>query len=897
MLNSLFTQLRCGTKWYENIPYRLVLACVLLIVVVAGVLLPNQHAYAQTVASGEMTITVAVGLDTTARIGYWTPVQITLHNEGGAFRGKVSLRTFSGVPRFAFAPNVLSQQPFEQAVAVAQGATQQFTMYIPFNVGTFNPRGVVANVIDTHGNVVAAEQARVYTLNYGDVLVGILSDTNTGFAPLSTLSLPTLSSSVITASLDASTFPTDVAVLNNLDVLIVSNFDTKTLHAQQLAALLTWINQGGALIEMGGSTGQRTLAGLPAQLAPVMLQRSGSVAAGMHLLPDEQPTIHDTVKAAVTISIGTLRPTVPAATSQRATVLSMGATPMFVETALGSGSVCYLAYDLTEEPLASWSGVSTLWSHILLRALGDQALISGTTPHYISGPGQLIARGGLFAMLQPGSFSYWTLLLVFLSYLFVLGPVCLILLRRYKKAQLVWRVLLSSIVLFSLLSYGLALYQRGASLLDTSISMIQLDQASPMAHITTYMGVYVPDQGDYQIRIPQTGSLPLAQTLTSTQWFSNTNNPDGDPSASVLYGPHTTMLNIYGAGLWTLHTLIAEHDQQLHGTIQTQLTLRNRQLIGSITNTLPTALSDVYILMPHSFVAIGHLAAGETQHVRLPLQDFSQLATTTQASQIAQYNGLPAAYFPYNNGQQPQTETQRHIALLTALDGQGDTFVPCNGSCSLHTIVHKLNIITPTLNVPTTRLYNGSDPLLLPNASATILAWADQPLDGTNEITINGIYPHGLHDNLLQVPCSLTIATPAQALPDTFTGHVIATQGSGASLVFPDVYTLPASSGMTFEFTLPDSTIAQLTGLRVSAPHYVYKESPPSFIQPTSTLLQAKIYNWHSSAWEPLDLAASVNQVQAQAYVGPNGRILVQLTNQSTASDILFVSKPSLALL
>ncbi len=865
---------------------------------------PSHVDAASSDTKENITMTAAVGLDTTARIGFWVPVQVTMVNNGPDFSGLLSLRPYSGTPRAAATGVIVSSQRFEQAVVVPRGAQQVVTIAVPFNVGSFNPRGVRVELLNHDGKTVALQWQRTYALNVGDVLVGVLSDQHAGLGPLNAAQFPSSANTLITASLDVTTLPTSVALLNNLDALIIENFDTKSLNAAQSAAIQTWVNQGGALIEVGGAAAQRTLTGLPRVLTPVQVQGVENFPAGTHLVPDEQPAIADTLPSPVVISTGRVQASVAtnrgiATTLAPVTVLSQGNTPLFVQQQIGSGGVSYLAFDPMADPLLNWSGTSALWSHVLLRALGDKLLISGIAPHYTTGPGQLLVRGGLLAMIQPSiGFSFFTLILLFLGYVLVLGPLTVLLLRHLRKPFWLWRIMLVVIVLFSLLSYGLAYYQRGASLLNNTISLLQLNQNGTAAHITTYMGIYAPDQGDYHVQIPinsvHSDQPSLAQALANAQWFTDVNQL-GDPNANVSYDNHQTRVDINGAGQWTFHTLVMEQDRQLQGSLLTQLTLHNQQVLGSITNTLSTGVSDVALLLPHSYVLIGHLNAGATKQIAAPVTDFSSTGNTTQADQLTLSNNLPANYFPYLQNQQPQTTTQRHMALLQALSGAGYNFLPCNGPCVRSTVINKQSIITPASGGVSFHPNNGSDPLLLSGTAATLLAWADQPVDGSNDITINSTMPHGQHDNLLQVPSMIAFdPSSTHVLPDTLTAHVVSTQGSNVVYTAPNIYAIGGGSGATFEFTLAAQMNAVQFALNSSNATTQTNTKQQGGVT-TPNLLQAQLYNWQTRTWDTLSVyGGRVPVSHMQPYVGPDGRILLQVSNQGPSSLILLLSKPSL---
>ena len=76
-------------------------------------------------------------------------------------------------------------------------------------------------------------------------------------------------------------------------------------------------------------------------------------------------------------------------------------------------------------------------------------------------------RGSIDSLLQaflPDTFpSILFILILLLSYIVVLGPVRFLLVRRLKRRDWSWRITLIAILVFSLLSYGLALYPADAA--------------------------------------------------------------------------------------------------------------------------------------------------------------------------------------------------------------------------------------------------------------------------------------------------------------------------------------------------------------------------------------------------------------------------------------------------
>lgn len=854
-----------------------------------------QDTHGQGMTGSGPTLQLQVNLDGTTKVGYWIPVQAQLSNDGVSFHGTLSVQVYSGPPGFGARITDVSSSSFALPVTLAHGAQQQVNLSVPFALSPALPRGIIATLRDQQGKTVTSQTSPVFTLKPGDLFFGLLSDEQTGFDPLNAVSLPNQFDSLTLTALDASSMPTAVTVLQNFDVLILDDFQSSTLSAAQLLALQTWVNQGGILIEIGGANWQRTLGLLPPALLPVVVNGSATLPAGTRLLPvgadDTQQggqKLSTTLQTAIPISSATLRTGTTAFDSE--TILSANGNPLMVQARAGQGSIYYLAYDPASGPFPGWPSTGTLWRDLLFRALADRLLIPNTATLYPTGPAQLLTRGGVLQMLYPDArLALWTIGLLLVTYLLILGPVCILLLRNKKYRHWGWRVALGSVVVFSLLSYGLASYERGTSLVDNSISIVQLNAGGSSAHITTYMGVFVPGAGDYRVQIPGKAlAQPVANLLSTSAPFLS----DSDPPSVITpatQGIAATTITLLQREPWTFQPIVAEQDRQLPGTLSASLTLRNNTLVGTLRNTLPTSLSDVYILLPHGFVSLGNLSAASASQVNAALQGGS---SSLLANQLAASNGLSTPFFPYSQGGQPQGDFQRHMALLSALSGADFSLLSCPAPCNPKAFIGKQTVVTPNVIAPATQPTNGSDPLLATGTPATLIAWASTPLDGQDQVSINGDSPQGFHDNFIEMPLNISFATPSRIPPDYLTGQLIDAQGNDVQAVLPSVYSA-TTGNLTFEFALPTGIHATGNSLVLTVPNRLNSSTLSN-----ANTVQASLYNWQSGTWDTLPSASQNTFVvtNAAAYIDPGGRILLRVSRQSTSTAALILARPSLRL-
>jgi hypothetical protein len=258
-------------------------------------------------------------------------------------------------------------------------------------------------------------------------------------------------------------------------------------------------------------------------------------------------------------------------------------------------------------------------------------------------------------------------------------------------------------------------------------------------------------------------------------------------------------------------------------------------------------------------------------------------------------------YFPYAKNAQPKSDFQRHLAMLTALSGEGYSFEPCGGPCSTYASVNEHVITAQPFGMAQVKPLDASDPLQVSGASATLIGWADQSGSGVNatdSAAIAGSAIRGSHENLFQIPLSLDLSSLQRIPTGLISGQVVNVQGDisdSPQVIAPGVYSLPPRGSITFEMALPamDSVQANtINNLEVIEPRL----NPPSGVQGAS-VMQVRMYNWSMNTWDTVSLNNNTFvTTNTKAYLSADGRVLMQVINKDTIQGILFLEKPSLNL-
>ncbi|HYA99111.1 MAG TPA: hypothetical protein VED37_02720 [Ktedonobacteraceae bacterium] len=896
---------------WEHINIRIIASIAICVTIALLNIAFPKHVTARE-RTGEPTFQVKAGFESHYRDGAWVPVLITLHNDGPDFDGTLSLIT--PTPQFQPGGNQPIQSDYQASISLANGAQKQVTMYLPIY---FDAQNVTVKLLDNSGHTVGTQSAPLLPLTSDDICIGILSDQNSGFSSLSTLPLPNQGGSIVLEFLNANTLPSLEAALKNFNIIVLDNFTTANLSAAQLNALQNWTEQGGSLILIGGPDWHRSLGTLPANLVPFQISGSSTIPPGTMLLPPGgsiTPTANShtpsvSLNTPVPISMATLKPLENSNTSQ--VILASQTAPLIIQTQQEQGTIIYLAFDPTLEPILGWQGAGALWNSLVLRSMGDQILHHyGISSGFSSATQQsepVLANrmsGFIQSLLPPSIPPPWHLLgVLFLCYILLLGLGRFLLVKRLKGRYWSWRIILISIVIFSLLSYGLAYIEKGSSILSDSISIAQFNQNGTSVHISTYMGVFVPNEGNYQVHFP-------GNTLVQP-------SPDNlSTPAGPFSGAHTTVeelqsstsVNLQDVNIWTLHTILAEQDRQVHKGLVSQLTLQNGYLVGTVTNTFSYALNDAFLLTPNDAFKLGRLSAGETKHVQIQLSSVPLPPGSTLADLISvntnspNYDALPA---------QPQNTWQRHLAILYALDDEGlYNFSPaCTSLCSssvnpLASLLSGSNTASFN-NVSTSGNYVGitatpgweftedreTDPLLVPGLPVTFIGWAENPPDLTTNVTVGNTNPAGFHETLVQSPLNVNLTGPLNLPPNFIQGHLIDVTSNSAQIRFPGIYSLSTGS-MTFEYLIPPLSKAYVKGLIISEPPNI---NALPLIGQVSELNSSlfRLYNWHTNSWDSIPLNQnSFATTNLGAYISANGRVLLQFMNNGNQLGLLDFGRP-----
>jgi hypothetical protein len=300
-----------------------------------------------------LDVALAAGWDGVQDAG-WVPYVVTIANRGPAdFAGTVRL-----VPEWRSAGVSLPWQPpvYESPVSVrGHTAGQRLVFYV---------RGerYYAEVVDRAGRTVRRARLTPHAADPAAPAAFTVGLLGTDAAEAQVRSLSDVARVSVYRFAAPADLPANPVVLGNLGVVLLAGADAAALAPAQVAALERYVELGGTLAMTGGSGWRRTLAPLPAVLAPLRPDADGEAS-----LQPLAALAGGTTAVRTAVATGRL-------TAGRVLLDDADGTPLAVEAPLGAGHVVELTFDPAAAAGADRPLAEIGWGQAVFRANGALGL-------------------------------------------------------------------------------------------------------------------------------------------------------------------------------------------------------------------------------------------------------------------------------------------------------------------------------------------------------------------------------------------------------------------------------------------------------------------------------------------------------------------------------------------
>lgn len=534
------------------------------------------------------------GYGGTIKEGAWNPLKLTL----------TSNRDLSGDIVFQVMQDRYGNSPasYVQHVELPKDTAKEIVLAIPGQQYDKNSNQILFYEGSVKkGNLVGFSSGKSYITGAGmnPTNVAVLSEDPDAMNFLALL--PSGNTKVNVLHMKQQDMPTDPMLMDGLDVIVFNRFASDSLTPAQVTAIEQWVRTGGRLVLGGGAAYPKTAAPFAA-ISPV--EYKGTFSAGS--LPElEKLGAYKQGNAKGSPGKLNLDGNLTLSDAQPvkgATVLySTAGKPLFASRQVENGRVLYAAYDVAQEPIASWPGHPYAWSALLgseLQKNNMKAMTGNYNPLL-----NLSYILNFFPSLKMPSFKVLASLIV--VYAIVVAPLLYWLLKKADKREWAWWI----IPLVAVIASG-AVYMVGASdktkELAHTLNVVELD-GNGLGKVKSATAFFSPGSGDYRLELP-------ANTYVKIQRDGGTFSGSDGSRNLVEVGPKSTEVELLDMPQWSLAKLWVEQRRQNEdlGRLEVSLFINdNGNLDGKVTNTTSTSLKNAALVVGGKLYPLGDMEKGK----------------------------------------------------------------------------------------------------------------------------------------------------------------------------------------------------------------------------------------------------------------------------------------------
>lgn len=545
---------------------------------------------------------VVYGYKNIAKSGRFLPLRIDLENRTVRdFEGTLCVLAMESdlqgysmdldydVYRYEYPVNIPANSSISELRSVSLGARVD-QMYV--------------RLLDSDGRKIGQKRLKLnLNLDTAELFIGVLSDNPSKLLYLNGVGINYSTLRTRTIEMTASTLPSDELGLDQLDVLVISDFDTGRLSGQQTIAVWEWVQKGGVLLLGTGARGEDTLRAFSKELLEEPVPQ-----------PD-QYVINMGVEYAVDGPEGASIPLTCTDILLKggSEVLSSDELSVLSSVSAGKGTVAVSMYDFVDIEEFCQENISYV-DHLFSSLLGESRInslssaVDGSTSSQYWSVQSLINTGDLGKLPKVG--LYVTLAI---AYVALAGPG----LYFFMKHRGILRYYQPSVAILSLCCTGMVLLMGMATRFTgpffTYASVRDVD--SEGISETTFINMRAPYNKEYSVNLDPDYTL---YPLTGNAYYNMSPIPrftgDETPDITIRYGQEETSIKASHVGAFNSKFFMMERrkaNEKKEG-FTGDISSFGGQVTGTLTNNYGQEVEDVAILLYNQMIFVGDMAPGQT---------------------------------------------------------------------------------------------------------------------------------------------------------------------------------------------------------------------------------------------------------------------------------------------
>lgn len=563
-----------------------------------------------------LEMNVSYGFDDTAKGDRYLKVTVLLdHREEGNFSGTLQiLTTESSLEVYRYEYPILLE---------GQGQTEK-TCYIPLGVKTDQ---MYVSVHDETGRDRIRKRLKLsISRDVSECFVGVFSDDPESLRYLDEAGMHYGSVKTSMISLDRGNAPEDVLGYDQLDLVVISDYDLNQLSQVQQDALQLWVDRGGTLLLGGGKRFRETMGFFAEEILepPFAEAKRTEVNMGMEYA---QNAPQDTVLSLVCTDLNL---------KNGRTLIAGEEFPLLSFTRQKRGRIVAVAFSLGEIGEFCESRPAFL-EKFLTRTLGESKVNELSQMEYYGFSGLYFAIQGLVNTGDAGRLPNVALYtVVIIIYLFLIGPVLYFYLKKKNIHCYYMAGVAACAVLFTGIIYvmGVGTRFRGPFVTYATI----LDTTGERVEEETYLNIRSPYNKPYTVELrPEYTVRPV----TKSYFYESVTAPrfTGEENYKTSIGllPDRTEIRVRDTVAFTpkLFTLSRQLERDEQTKIGGEVMMFSGKVSGTVVNHFEEPLEDAALILYGKAILLGDIAPGqEVDLSELPVLNYPLSHTYALAQMI-----------------------------------------------------------------------------------------------------------------------------------------------------------------------------------------------------------------------------------------------------------------------
>lgn len=570
------------------------LICAMILTITGSCPLPVLAAEEDVVtADSPVSMEVSLGYGGNAKSGRYMPVNVDLESKSDV--------SFDGTLRVTAMETDYDIYDYDYPVSMEAGASDKETLDIP--VGRAD--ALYVTLLDAHGGELISKRMKLeVTTDIAELFVGVLSDRPEKLAYMDRVGVNYSSVRTRTFDMDASGMPDSVIGLDLLDVLVITDYDTKDLSVSQISAIWEWVREGGTLLIGTGARADDALAAFRFGL----LDKAYS-------LPEERPVDMGAEYASNAPGDSSINLVcTDISLKGGASVISSEEFSILTTVAKGKGIVGVAAYDFTE--LSDFGQTHRTYVDKIFTSVLGEGKLNNLSSYMFSGNSSQF--WSVQNMLNTGDVdklpNLTIYIIVILAYIAMAGPGLYLYLKKKKQRRFYRTGVTAVSIVFSIAIYLMGMGTRYKDTFFTYATIV--DTTENTMDESTYVNIRNPYSKAYTVSLDPTYDL-LPITRNSSYEMAPVPRFTGKEAYRVRISNEeaATKVSVQNTAAFTskYYSLKKQIPNQDHKGLKGDVTVVGQDIYGFVTNEYPFPVEKVGVLMYGKMVVIDELQPGETK--------------------------------------------------------------------------------------------------------------------------------------------------------------------------------------------------------------------------------------------------------------------------------------------